>query len=186
MPGPWTSQVARVQSFPDGLGIATITVDASALPTGVYSLALRTAAGLEVRRDEAFILLPHPTVTSLDESLFCDPHMFGLSGGTRSEKLGINGTNLYRLPPFDLIVAFAGRGPSATLRPTIVPDAVSGCRAVPFSGGESCFLSTLGLFCNRFEGAELCTRVEAGLPGADLSSHMTCRRVSGSVATSRS
>jgi hypothetical protein len=172
--GPAASGVAVVQSSPQGAAIASFTMDASSLPTGVYSLSLRTIAGLEVRRDDAFLILPRPAVTSIDQSFFCDPHMSRLfTSQPRSEKLGINGTNLFKLTPSVPGVALTARGPNSTLRSSIDPDSVSGCRPVPFSGGEICFLSKLGLICNRFEGAELCSRVEARLPGdIDLGTHM--------------
>jgi hypothetical protein len=170
--GPGASQVAIVETVGGRNGIASITVDTSALPVGVYSLSLRTVAGLDVRREEAFVILPRPAVTSLDHPLLCDPHMSRLYGGPRPETLGINGTNLYKLPPLVPGVALGGRGPNRSLRPTVIPDAVSGCRSVQFPGGESCFLSQLGLLCARFTGAELCTRVEAHFPDIDLTSHM--------------
>jgi len=175
--GPAASGVAVVQSASTGAAIASFTMDASALAPGVYSLSLRTIAGLEVRRDDAFVILPRPAVTSIDQSLFCDPHMASF-GPPRSEVLGINGTNLYRLPPFQLAVDLVARSPNRLLRGSIVPESISGCRPVRFSGGESCFNSALGLLCDRFEAVELCTRVEARLPAdINLSGHMVVAAV---------
>jgi len=134
--GPAASGVAVVQSASTGAAIASFTMDASALAPGVYSLSLRTIAGLEVRRDDAFVILPRPAVTSIDQSLFCDPHMASF-GPPRSEVLGINGTNLYRLPPFQLAVDLVARSPNRLLRGSIVPESISGCRPVRFSGGPA-------------------------------------------------
>jgi hypothetical protein len=175
--GPGASGVAVVESASSGAAIASFTMDASALPAGVYSLSLRTIGGLEVRRDDAFIVLPRPAVTSIDHSLFCDPHMARF-GPPRSEMLGINGTNLYRLPPSQLALDLVARSPNHLLRPSIVPESISGCRPVPFSGGESCFNSQLGLICDRFQAVELCTRIEARMPtDIDLSGHMVVAAV---------
>ncbi|HEY6912251.1 MAG TPA: hypothetical protein VI356_22925 [Myxococcales bacterium] len=150
----------------DGHGGATLAtaMSSSILPPGVYSVTLRTAAGLEVGKQDGFVVLPQPSLSSLDPEIVCDPGTFDRSGSARP-LIGINGANLYRLHPFDPGVRLGIVRPDGTTFSgfTAVPEAFSGCRTVPFAG-DQCFLTVFGLGCNHFDSVQLCDRIEARLP----------------------
>jgi hypothetical protein len=104
---------------------------------GVYALTVRTAAGLEVRMDDALVVFPLPGVTKIEPSILCQGHTDITVTGTfimfdQNPFLAFE----YGVSPSGEIVTDRKNPPSFPLTP-------SGCQSVPYANGDARICSSL-------------------------------------------